>query len=167
MTKTKKAAKAAKPKHEGANSGGDNAVRERRALSLKSFLPSDEIRKALIAKGKGHKEIVARVWGIATGIEEKVQTLNTGETVTSLAITGVLSARLSGSAQKQETSLVYLNNGFASAIAKQLETVRAIELDCDIVLEATGVNPPVAWIVTNRIEASKADTLHRLEKSRA
>lgn len=55
---------------------------------------------------------------------------------------------------------------FEASVAKMVSTLTAVELDCDIGLEATGKTIPYEWVVIAYREGEAMDVLKRLRNSR-
>lgn len=150
--------------------GEAKGMRSRRALMLKQFLPNaDWINTQVVAKGKGTKVVVGRIYGVATGFEDKINTLPDGSTAASIAIKGVFQSESYLTGEVGEATNVYFPMAYAEkikALFETDETVRVVEVDTDIGLEATGKTIPYEWVVVAFVEGEEMAALKRLRNSR-
>jgi len=147
-----------------------DGVRARRAFMLKQFIPNaDWINQNIVAKGKGTQVTVGRIFGFVTGVSRKTNTLPDGLPSESIVCSGILQSENYLDGELAEASTVYLPMAYAEKIEstfKMFPTLRSIEIDCDIGLEATGKTIPYEWVVTAFREGEQMDVLKRLKQSR-
>ena len=161
------------PENEPAPSTSEQAsvgVRARRAFMLKQFVPSpDWINVNIVAKGKGTQVTLGRIWGIATGFEDRTNTLPDGSVSASIAVTGIFQSESYLSGELGEASMVYFPMAYAEkikAVFKSSPDIRAIEVDCDVGLEATGKTIPYEWVVIAFREGEEMAVLKKIAASR-
>lgn len=144
-------------------------VRARRAFMLKQFVPNpDWINTNIVAKGKGHKHTVGRIFGIATGFERKQNEVQ-GRIIESIAIKGVFQSDGYVTGEKGEASVVFFPMAYAEKLAALFESdasIKMIEVDTDIGIEATGKTIPYEWVVTAFVEGEEMAVLKRLRNAR-
>lgn len=153
----------------GTEAPAPGGVRVRRAFMLKQFLPNpDWINVNIVAKGKGTRAVVGRVFGIATGVERKVNTLPDGTPSESIVLKGTFQADGYVTGETGESSNVYLPMAYAEQVATIFAQgeVNTVEIDCDIGIEATGKTIPYEWVVIAFREGEQMDVLKRLRNSR-
>lgn len=146
-----------------------DGTRARRALMLKQFLPNpDWINVNVVAGGKGTKAIIGRIFGIATGYEDKVNTLPDGSLSASIFVKGMFQSEAYVTGELAEASGVYFPMAYAEKIKATFDglNVRTVEVDCDIGLEATGKTIPYEWVVIAFREGQEMDALKRIRGTR-
>lgn len=145
-------------------------VRARRAFMLKQFIPDpDWINKNIVAGGKGTQITVGRIFGFVTKTDRKQNTLPDGSPSESIVATGILQSENYLTGEIAEASTVYLPMAYAEkleATFKMFPTLRMVEIDCDIGLEATGKTIPYEWVVTAYREGQEMEPLKRLKAGR-
>lgn len=146
-------------------------VRARRAIMLKEFVPSvDFINMHVVAKGKGTKVMLGRIFGFVTGVGEKINTLPNGEKSPSIVFNGQFESENYLTGEISSASSVYFPASF-SEMVKTMFTVdpdiKVVNIDTDIGLEATGKTIPYTWVVVNHIEGEAMTPLKRLRGARA
>jgi len=156
------------------NSGDAEAsegVRARRAFMLKQFIPNpDWINVNIVAKGKGTQVTVGRVYGTCLGYEDKVNTLPDGSPSQSVALKGIFQAESYLTGELSEFTVAYLPAAYSEkvkAVFVSDQSIKLVELDCDIGLEATGKTIPYEWVVTAYIEGQEMARLKALRNRRA
>jgi hypothetical protein len=151
--------------------GASTGVRARRAFMLKQFLPNNDwINVNVVAKGKGTKALVGRIYGIATGFEDKMNTLPDGSVASSIAIKGVFESEGYIDGEVGRATAVYFPMAYAEQIKAAFqsdETIKVVEVDCDIGIEATGKTIPYEWVVIAFREGKEMDALKRLKSGRS
>lgn len=136
-------------------------VRARRAFMLKFLIGGDGdwINKNIVAKGKGTQAIVGRIYGVCMGTEKKSNVLPDGGMSESIVLFGQFEYESAVTGEVGQASSCYLPMAYAQQVAtvfaSQPET-KALEVDVDIGLEATGKTIPYEWLVINHsgVEAS-------------
>lgn len=145
-------------------------VRARRAFMPKQFIPNaDWINVNIVAKGKGTQAKVGRVYGICTGWAEKENTLPNGDKSVSIVLNGVFQTEDYISGEVSQASQAYLPMAYAEKVKTAFvmdSTVKVLELDCDIGLEATGKIIPYEWVVIAYLEGQEMDRLKNIGRSR-
>lgn len=145
-------------------------VRARRAFMMKQFIPStDFIVKNVVAHGKGTRVTLGRVYGVATGFFIKTNILPDGKQTTSTVLNGMFQAESYLTGELSEAVQVYLPAAYADKVKAIMESdpsIKVVELDCDIGLEATGKPIPYEWVVTAFREGEEMAVLKRLRSSR-
>lgn len=147
-----------------------DGVRARRAMMLKQFVPNpDWINVNIVAGGKGTRATLARIFGIATGHEEKMNTLPDGSVSKSIFVKGMFQSESYITGELSEASGVYFPMAYAEKIAAVFDGlgVKTVEVDCDIGVEATGKTIPYEWVVTAFREGQEMDVLKRIRGTRA
>lgn len=130
-------------------------MRTRRAFMLKQLLPGDGqdwINKNVVSHGKGHKVIAGRVFGVVMGWEEKNNTLPDGKVSKSIALFGQFEYESALTGELGSASSAYLPMAFAQQVAATFAsdpTMKALEVDVDLGVEATGKSIPFEWLVIN------------------
>jgi len=145
-------------------------VRARRAIMLKQFIPNpDWINQNIVAGGKGTRATIARIFGIATGYEDKQNTLPDGSISHSIFVKGVFQSESYLDGEVGEASGVYFPMAYAEKIKAVLDMgdIKTVEVDCDIGLEATGKTIPYEWVVVAFREGQEMDALKRIRSTRA
>ena len=136
---------------------------------LKQFLPNpDWINVNVVAGGKGTKAVIGRIFGLATGYEDKQNTLPDGSIAASIFVKGVFQSESYLDGELGEASGVYFPMAYAEKIKAVLEMgdVKTVEVDCDIGLEATGKTIPYEWVVVAFREGKEMDALKRIRGTR-
>jgi hypothetical protein len=147
-----------------------DGVRARRAIMLKHFIPDpDWINVNIVAKGKGTKVVIGRIFGFVTSTEEKMNLMPDGKQNRSVVCRGVLQTESYLTGETSEASMVF----FPAAYSEKIEAcfaadpqLRVVEVDCDVGLEATGKTIPYEWVVIAYREGAEMAVLHRLKKAR-
>ena len=146
-----------------------DGVRARRALTLKQMVPSqDWIMQNIVAGGKGTRATVGRIFGIVTNTVEKENEVQ-GQIIRSVACVGVLNSESYLTGEISQGSSVYFPMAYAEqidALFKSDPSIKVIEVDCDIGLEATGKTIPYEWVTTAWLEGKEMATLKRLRNAR-
>lgn len=144
--------------------------RARRAIMLKQFIPhADWINRNVVAKGKGTHVLVGRIVGTASGAVRKTNTLPDGKQIASVVINGVFETESYLTGEIAEATSVYLPLAYAEKIATLFEsdpTIKIVEVDIDVGLEATGKTIPYEWTVTAFREGAEMDVLKRIKAQR-
>jgi hypothetical protein len=136
---------------------------KRRGLNLSSFLPAADFLAAnLTSKGKGAKLVIGRVYGLAFGTASKEELGNDLTPTTKVVVTGDFVSEQYSSKTTSSASSVQLTNAFTSALAKVLKDNPAVEIDVDIVLEATGAKPPYTVSLLSHIKPEDGLIIKRL-----
>jgi len=147
-------------------------IRARRAFMLKQFLPNpDWINKNVVANGKGTRAVIGRIYGYATGTEDKTNTLPDGSVSNSIFVKGVFQSESLLTGELGEATGVFFPMAYAEKIKAVFAmgdagTIKTVEVDCDIGLEATGKTIPYEWVVIAFREGKEMDALKRLRGSR-
>lgn len=156
-------------------------VRARRAVMMKQFVPSvDWINRNVVAGGKGTRATVGRVFGIATGWKEKIGQLPNGDTSVSIVLEGDFQTEDFITGELGSGTNVYFPNAYAEKVKTVFisgeirdtegkvtgNTIRSVEVDCDVGLEATGKSIPYEWVITAFREGEEMAVLKRLRNSR-
>lgn len=149
---------------------GTRAVRTRRALTMKNFVPDiDWINQNVVSKGKGAKAFIGRVFGIVTGTEIKEGKLPNGDPSKMVVCRGVFESENYLDGEVSEFSAVFFPNAFADRLHAMFEMdsgLKSVEIDCDVGIEATGKSIPYSWVIVNNVEDDSKNPLHRLRISR-
>jgi hypothetical protein len=168
--KAKAAEDAAKP--DADNDQGTNpatGMKVRKAFMLRMFLPdSNWIAREVVAKGKGTTVMLGRVFGICTSIERKMNTVG-DKVIPSISVRGIFQAENYHTGEVSESASVYLPSALAEKIATMFDndaSLKTIEIDTDIGVEATGKTIPYAWTATQWIDGDAQNPLARLKASR-
>lgn len=144
-------------------------ARARRAFMMKNLLDNpDFINTHVVAKGKGTKVVVGRVWGFANGYERKLNEFQ-GRMLESIVLKGVFQAESTVTGELSEFTSVYMPSAYAEKLAALLEadkSIRMIEVDCDIGLEATGKTIPYEWVCIAFREGEEMQPLRKLRAGR-
>lgn len=159
----------------GAHAAIDQAAqsqgrRARASFMMKNFVDPDWIMKNVVAKGKGTKVMVGRVIGIVTGTKEKKGSLPNGELSVSVVLEGTFETESYLDGEISAPSMVYFPNAFAKsveAIFAADQSVKAVQIDCDVGVEATGKGIPYAWVIVNFVESEHQSPLKKLKAGRA
>lgn len=166
-TETEQVATETAPAVEGEAQG----IRARRAFMLKQFVPNpDWINVNIVAKGKGTRVKLARIFGFATGTSRKTNTLPDGSTSESIFVSGMFQSENYLDGELGEASGVYFPMAYAEKIEtifKMDETIKVAEIDCDVGLEATGKTIPYEWVITAYVEGAEMAVLKNLRNRRA
>lgn len=145
-------------------------VRARRAIMLKEFVPNqDFINKEVVAKGKGTQVILGRIFGFVTATVDKENTLPNGEKSKSVVCNGQFETENYLTGEVSAASSVYFPASFSEAIKAMFaadESLKVVEVDTDIGVEATGKSIPYTWMVTNHIEGEAQTPLKKLRGAR-
>lgn len=150
---------------------GADGIRTRRAFMLKQLLPGDGqdwINKNVAAKGKGHRVLAGRVFGIIMGCESKANTLPDGKVINSIVLFGQFEYECLLKTERGSASSVYLPMAYAQQVAAAFAadaTIKALEMDIDIGIEATGKTIAFEWLVINHI-GEQLGLLQRLRSRR-
>lgn len=157
---------------EGKTVGGttlSEGLRARRGLTMKNLLPSqDWIMKNVVAGGKGTRATIGRIFGMVTGVQHRDNEVN-GQILHSIACVGMLNAESYLTGELSQASSCFFPMAYAEkidAIFKADPTVKVIEVDCDIGLEATGKTIPYEWVITAFREGEEMAILKRLRNAR-
>jgi hypothetical protein len=145
-----------------------DGTRVTRAFAMKNFVPSqDWIMQNVVSKGKGHHELVGRVYGTIYRAESREVTWQ-DKKIASVALYGVVQAQ-----PKDETrnpvmvNMLFMPMAFAEQIQLALNAgAEKVEIDVDIGLEATGKTIPYEWTVTSYLEGYAERALRRIRQSR-
>lgn len=151
-------------------SEGSKGVRARRAIMLKEFIPnSDYIAKEVVGKGKGTQVVLGRIFGFVTGTTEKENTLPNGDKSKSVVCNGQFETENYLTGEVSAASSVYFPSSFSEAIKGMFaadESLKVVEVDTDVGLEATGKAIPYTWVVVNHIEGEQQTPLKALRSKR-
>lgn len=146
-------------------------VRARRALAMKNLLPdADWINKNVVAGGAKTQALVGRIFGVATGYEEKASKLPDGSQSMILAIKGSFQYESYVTGEFGEGTMVYFPRAYAEKIKAVFDiekTIEVVEVDADIGLEATGKTIPYEWVVIAYREGEAMAVLKRLRSARS
>lgn len=164
-----KTPKEAETENKAAEGSEDNAgLRVRRALMMKNLVPDqDWIMKNIVSQGKGFKRTVGRVIGVAHTVRRHVNDVN-GKPVESIALGGIFEAETMDG-EIISASTVYFPMAYAeiAAAALDAEGVKVVQVDVDIVLEATGKSIPYEWAVVSYVEGEAMAVLSALRRRRS
>jgi hypothetical protein len=145
-------------------------VRARRAFMLKQLIPDqDWIMKNVVANGKGTRATIGRVWGIANGCTDKVNTLPDGSPSSSIVLQGAFNTESYITGELSEASNAYLPMAYAEklkALFAADKSIQVIEVDCDVGIEATGKTIPYEWVITAFREGEEMAVLKRIRGAR-
>jgi hypothetical protein len=145
-------------------------IRARKVFVLRQFIPdANWIAANVVAKGKGTKVLLGRVWGVAMSTEHKTKTLDDGKVITSVAMNGAFQAESYITGELSAMSTTYLPDAYALKVAALFETdktIKVVEIDCDVGLEATGKTIPYEWVIIAYREGEEMAVLKRLRNSR-
>lgn len=155
---------------EDAPASSGEGIRARKAFMLKQMIPNpDWINTNIVAKGKGTRVTVGRIFGVAMGYEDKVNTLPNGELSESIVLKGVFQSESYLTGELSEASNVYFPMAYAEKVKALFlanPDIKIIEVDTDIGLEATGKTIPYEWVISAFIEGEEMAVLKRLRTSR-
>lgn len=155
---------------EAASVVATQGLRQRKAFMLKHLIPSvDWIMKEVVGKGKGTQVTVGRVFGICDGTEAKQNQLPDGSFSDSIVMKGAFQVESYLTGELSEAATVYLPMAYAmkvAAVFKADPTIKVVEIDCDIGLEATGKPIPYEWVVIAFREGEAMAILRRIRQSR-
>lgn len=145
-------------------------IRAQRAILLKQFVPNpDWINKNVVAHGKGHKVIVARVVGVVIGTRDKQGTLPDGTPSTSIVLEGQFESESYLDGEIAAASSIYLPESFSGAIKAMFasdDALKTVQIDLDIGLEATGKTIPYTWVIINHVEQPATNLLKQMRLGR-
>jgi hypothetical protein len=158
-------------------------IRARRAIMLKQFLPGegiDWINKNIVAAGKGTQAIMGRVFGICSGYTVKTNTLPDGTPSQSIVLGGAFQTENYMTGELGEGTQLYLPAAYSEKVKAIFDTgavmdeagreirnsVRMVEIDCDIGVEATGKVIPYEWVVVAFREGEEMAVLKKMRASR-
>lgn len=145
-------------------------VRARRAFMLKHFIPNaDWINQNIVSKGAGTKAIIGRVFGVCFETMVTKTTQKDGRVSESVALKGAFQAEDYKTGEISEATTVYLPMAYAEKVAFMFKAdpdLKAVEVDVDIGLEATGKTIPYEWVVIAYREGEAMAVLKRLRASR-
>ena len=154
---------------EGGSTELTEGVRARRGLTMKQLVPDqDWIMKNVVAGGKGTRAVIGRIFGIVTKFERKQNEFQ-GTMIDSIVCNGVFNSESFISGELSEASSVFFPMAYAEKIAAVMEadpTIKVVEVDCDIGLEATGKTIPYEWVVTAYREGKEMALLKRIRGAR-
>jgi hypothetical protein len=156
---------------ETAAPAGKEGVRARRAFMLKHFIPNaDWINQNIVSKGAGTKAIIGRVFGVCFETMVTKTTQKDGRVSESVALKGAFQAEDYKTGEISEATTVYLPMAYAEKVAFMFKAdpeLKAVEVDVDIGLEATGKTIPYEWVVIAYREGEAMAVLKRLRASRS
>lgn len=145
-------------------------TRARRALMLRHFIPNpDWINQNVVAKGKGTQVTLGRIFGVCTGWEAKQNTLPDGKVVDSIVAKGTFQSESYLTGEVGDASLVFFPMAYAEKIKAVFESdasIKVLEVDCDVGLEATGKTIPYEWVVVAYREGEDMGVMKRIKASR-
>jgi|SRR5215469_5882046 len=145
-------------------------VRTRKVFMMKHFIPSqDFVNKEIVAKGKGTKMMLGRVWGVCTDTDERINTFPDGRTATSIVLKGIFEAESYLTGEIDDATTIYLPAAYAERIKTIFATdkdARAIKVDVDLGLEATGKTIPYEWVVMAYSEGEEMALLKKMRSAR-
>lgn len=150
-------------------SEGLAGTRQRRAIMLRQMLPkTDWINVNVVSKGQGTKALIGRVFGVVTKTARKENTLPNGTKSESIVCEGTFESESYVTGEISNGASVYLPMAYAIQIeaAFSQSGVTAVEIDCDIGLEATGKTIPYEWVVIAYREGEKMNVLKNLRAAR-
>lgn len=146
-----------------------DGVRARRGLTMKNLIPDrDWINKNVVAGGKGTRATVGRIFGVATGSVRRTNDV-AGTPVESIAVGGMFNAESYVTGELSEGTSCYFPMAYAEkieALFKADATIKVIEVDCDVGLEATGKTIPYEWVIVAYREGQEMAVLKRLRAAR-
>lgn len=143
--------------------------RARSSFMMKNFADQDFINKHVVAKGKGTKAMLGRVFGFVSSVSEKKGTLPNGEPSVSIVLHGQFETESYIDGEISSCSSVFFPNGFARDVQHTLasdDTIKVLEIDTDVGVEATGKSIPYAWVIVNHIEGQAVSPLKKLKAAR-
>lgn len=148
----------------------EEGVRARRGLSPKQLVPSiDWIMKNIVGGGKGTRATVGRIFGVVSSAQRKTNEFQ-GQMIDSIVCNGMFNAESFLTGELSQGSSVYLPMAYAEQIITAFatdKTITAIQIDCDIGLEATGKAIPYEWVTTAFLEGKEMAILKRMRAARA
>lgn len=143
--------------------------RARRGLAMKNLIPSqDWINTNIVAKGKGTQLIIGRIVGMCMSIEEK-HNEHQGQILKSLVMNGVFEGESFVTGELIDASSVYMPMAYAEKVQALFmgdASLKMVEIDADIGLEATGKSIPYEWVVIAYREGAEMAVLKRIRGSR-
>jgi len=145
-------------------------ARQRRAFMPKHFIPNaDWINVNIVAKGKGTKATLGRVFGVCTGFEIKNNTLPDGSPSSSVALKGMFNTENYMDGELSECTVTYLPASYSEKVMAMFQaddSLKVVEVDVDVGLEATGKTIPYEWVIIAYREGEEMAVLKRLRNSR-
>ena len=151
----------------------DEAIRARKVIMVQQMIPDENwIMREVVAKGKGSRAFVGKVVGLVRGFEEKSFTQKDGRVTESIALRGEFRPESYHTNEVQTGTTCYLPGwpmrAQVAAVFKDVPagSIRTVEIDCDIGLEATGKPIPYEWLVVAYLEGREMDTLRKLSRRR-
>jgi hypothetical protein len=145
-------------------------TRARRGFANKHLIPStDWIMTEVVSKGKGTKVIIGRVYGVATGAEQKENEFG-GKILTSVVLQGSFEAESYVTGEITYTSSVYPPGAYADIVMAMFaadSALKNVEIDYDVCLEATGKPIPYEFFAEAYNDGREMAILKRLRLSRA
>jgi len=137
---------------------------------MKNLLPDqDWINKNIVSKGKGHQETIGRFYGVAHSADDKSAKLPDGTESVVIAMNGFFNAESYITGEISECSTAYLARAYAEKVKFIFQTdptIKLVEIDCDVALEATGKPIAYEWVIKAYIEGQEMAVMKRLRKSR-
>ena len=142
-------------------------VRVTSVLTMKRFATQEWILQNCVVRGKGSRSAVARIIGAAIGWETKITEFQ-GERLESIALSGTFEGTSYVTGEIIQATMVYLPMAYARQVAMAFsdETVKLVELDLDIGVEATGKSIPYEWTCTSFVSGTESNILTRLRNRR-
>lgn len=145
-------------------------VRARRGLMMKQMIPDiDWIMKNVVGGGKGTRATIGRIYGVVTNTQRRAGTLPDGTPSETIACGGVLNMESYVTGELSQGSNCFFPMAYAEKIEALLRadpTIKVIEVDCDIGLEATGKAIPYEWVITAFREGEEMAVLKRIKGTR-
>ena len=155
---------------EAESTTAEAGMRVRKSFMLRQFIPSpDWINVNVVAKGKGTRVTIGRVFGVAESAEEKENVLPDGSTSKSTVLKGVFNSESYLDGEIGQSTSAYLPEAYAGKIRTMFaadKNLKLVELDCDIGLESTGKTIPYEWVVVAYREGAEMAVLKRIANSR-
>lgn len=145
-------------------------IRSRKIIAMPQFIPSaDWVNQNVVAKGKGTKVTVGRLYGIVTGTKEKLNKLPSGEEKTSIALLGMFEAVNLHDGEVSNANVAYLPDTVGETMKAMFAAdpdLKTVQIDMDVALEATGKMIPYTWAITNYVKDESANPLAALRNNR-
>lgn len=144
--------------------------RARKAFMPKHLVPDpDWINKNIVVNGKGTRATLGRVFGVAMDYKVKVNQLPNGQTAESTCLQGKFQIESFMTGELSDAVEIYLPDAYSMQVRAMMaadETIKVVEVDVDVGVEATGKTIPYEWVITAYRNGDEMAVLKRLRESR-
>lgn len=144
--------------------------RARKAFMPKQLVPDpDWINKNIVANGKGTRATLGRVYGVAMDYKVKVNALPNGGTAESTCLQGKFQIENFVTGELSDAVEIYLPDAYSMQVRAMMaadESIKVVEVDVDVGVEATGKTIPYEWVITAYRNGDEMAVLKRLREGR-